>query len=141
MHSPLFDEPDNFQPGKPTSFHYNTHINVFVFIIINLSCISCFMCIWFPHLHLPHRVETSHTSHFRHLWYFSDIMSKMAVLKIFRNSFSINSLCLGSWYMEQINTITLNMISKAITITPLPLFHHLGATQPSALHHGAVFVS
>jgi len=66
-------------------------------------------------------------------------MLKMAGLKIF-NNFPINSLCLGSWYMEQINAITLNMTGKALTTTPLPFFHHLGATRPFALCHGAVYI-
>jgi len=67
-------------------------------------------------------------------------MVKMAGLKIC-NNFSINNLCLGRWYMEQINAITLNMTSKALTTTPVPFFHHLGATRPFALHHGAVYIS
>lgn len=36
--------------------------------------------------------------------------------------------------------LTLNMTSKALTTTPLPFFHHLGATRPFALHHGAVYI-
>jgi len=89
---PLFDQPDNFQPGKPSSFQYNTYINVFVFIIINLSCTSCFMCLWFPQPHLSHRVVTSCITLSPFVVFFCNIMLKMAGLKIFNNS-SINSLC------------------------------------------------
>lgn len=98
------------------------------------------MCLWFPQPHLSHRVITSRIMLSPFVVFFCNIVPKMAGLKIC-NNFSINSLCLGSWYMEQINAITLNMTSKALTTTPLPFFHHLGATRPFAFHHGAVYIS